>query len=254
MKYQFVLIILVLSNLVFYQAEAGNEIVLFTKANELYRQGKFDEALTSYLQLEKDGYESAELYYNIGNAYYKKGDLPHSILYFERAKITDSNDEDVQFNLRLVNTRTVDKITPKPEIFYVTWWRNFTYLLSLSSWTFLSIASTFLIAFSIGVYLFARRPYLKKAGFILFFLFFIASLIFYLAARRIHREKTAEKYAVIFSPTVTVKSSPDDKGTDLFVLHEGTKLKISDKIGDWYQIQIADGNKGWIRKVHFELI
>ncbi|NPA36255.1 MAG: SH3 domain-containing protein [Chlorobi bacterium] len=226
----------------------------FIKANQLYTDGKYEEAAQAYEDILKTGVESPELYYNLGNAYYKSGLLPQAILNYERAKLLAPQDKDIEYNLELARSQTIDKIDKVGEFFLKTWIRALRNKADSDTWAYMSIGFFLGLIGMLFLFYFSRTPALKKAGFfsgILFLFLFIVSFSF----AHLQKQKLVNRnYAIIFAPTVNVKSSPDSGGTELFVLHEGTKVKILDKVGEWRQIEISDGNRGWINVSTIEVI
>lgn len=226
----------------------------FEKANELYTNAKFEEAAQAYEEILKTGVESPELYYNLGNTYYKSGLLPQAILNYERGKLLAPQNNDIAYNLELARSQTIDKIDQVGEFFLTKWISTLRNKADSDTWAYMSIAFFIGIIAMLLLFYFSRTATLKKTGFfvgILFLSLFIFSFSFS------HKQKQKlinRKYAIIFAPTVTVKSSPDASGTEIFVLHEGTKVNIIDKLGEWCQIELSDGSKGWLNVSTMEMI
>ncbi|PKP34474.1 MAG: hypothetical protein CVT98_10780 [Bacteroidetes bacterium HGW-Bacteroidetes-15] len=227
---------------------------LFSKANEQYIEGNFDKAAEFYQTLVDSGYHNAELYFNLGNSYFKLNRIPYAILNFERAYLLKPNDEDIEFNLEYARTFIVDRIEPLPVFFMVKWYRSARGMFSSNGWAFTSI---FFFAITLALALtfwFSYRPWVKRLSFALAILslaFFVFSAIF---SAQEKKRVTLRDQAIIFQSVVTVKSSPGDTGKDIFILHSGTKVQITKAIGSWVEIRIADGNKGWISSEAVELI
>ena len=226
----------------------------FTKANELYTQGKFEEAAKAYEEILKTGVESPELYYNLGNAYYKSGLLPQAILNYERAKLLAPQDKDIEYNLELAQSQTIDKIDKVGEFFLKAWMRDLRNKADSDTWAYMSVAFFVLVIAMLFLFYFSRTATLKKAGFFAGFLFLFL-FIFSFSFAHLQKQKLVKRnYAIIFAPTVNVKSSPDTSGTEIFVLHEGTKVKVVDELGEWRKIELSDGNRGWINVSTIEII
>jgi len=218
----------------------------FQQANQYYLNEDYQHALESYQQILQSGYESAELYYNMGNAYYKLNKIPSAILYYEKALVLKPNDEDIRFNLSLANQLTTDKIETLPQFFISRWYRSLTGLLDEKGWSWISIAAFLLFMISL-MFLLQNRSYrFRKIFFTGTVMFFIIALFSFTSARKQFLRRIHPQYAIIFAPSITTKSTPDEGGTDLFILHEGTKVHIEDQIGNWIEIKMADGNSGWI--------
>lgn len=223
-------------------------------AASAYSESRFDDAAVLYEQVLANYGISAKVYYNLGNAYYKSGSVAPAILNYERALLLNPGDPDVRFNLEMARSRVVDKIEPLGEFLLVRWYNSLGNLLDSNSWAYISLGLFFLFIVSLFVYFFTRKSSLKKSSFFVGILaiFFSIFALLYSARQRdaiIHPDR-----AIVFSESVTVKSSPDQSGTDLFLLHEGTSLRIKSKLGDWCEIELEDGNVGWIEFKHIEII
>jgi len=219
---------------------------LLQKANELYTKDQFKEAIDVYNQLLMTNLESAEVYFNLGNAYYKTNQFPKAILNYERAKLLSPDDEDINFNLQVANQRVVDSIQELPGIFIVTWWNALINSLTTDTWALISIISFVVFLILAGLYFFAHSIDLRRIAFWCAWIIFGISMFTWSFAASQKSRLVDHKFAIVMAPSVTVKSSPSEKGTNLFVVHEGLKVKITDKLGDWLEVKLADGNKGWL--------
>lgn len=236
----------------FLNASGSNALV--EKANKSYADGLYAEAADLYLKVASSGYESPALFYNLGNSYFKMNNYPAAILWLERAKRLDPGNDDIIFNLNVANSKIADKIEPVPEMFYKRWFFGLVNQFSSDQWAWISVILFLSAVGAFTLYLFATRLFFRKAGFwsgTSFLLLFVFALIFAISA---YREAYNVREAVIFTPSVTVKSSPDEKSVDLFVIHEGTKVRITDRIGQWNEIKIANGSVGWLPAVTMEQI
>ncbi len=219
---------------------------LIYKANEAYNQGLYDSAIATYERVLDENLESYRLYYNIGNAYFKNNDIPSAILYYEKAKKLAPNDEDVSFNLSIANSMIVDKIEKVPEMFYQKWWNYFYNMFDADTWTVISVVSWLVLLLLIGVFILAKTRRVKKMSFYFGLLFLFTSLAtFGLASQKYYYTKE-HKDAIVFTPTITAKSSPTRSAVDLFVIHEGTKVRIVDQVQGWVKIKLHDGSIGWL--------
>ena len=219
---------------------------LIQKANEHYAKEEFQKAIDGYNQILMAGIESPEVYFNLGNAYYKTKQYTLSILNYERAKLLAPDDQDIEFNLQVANQKVVDSIQELPGIFIVRWWNALVNSQTTDTWAVISIFSFIVFLILLGFYFFAKTSEVKRITFwsgCFLILFTIFSWSF--AAKQKSR-LVNHSYAIVMQPTVTVKSSPSEKGTNLFVVHEGLKVRITDKLGDWVEISLSDGNKGWL--------
>ncbi len=219
---------------------------LITRANLYYANGMYEDAVRLYREVADSGYASAKLYYNLGNAYFKAHDIPHAILYYERARLLDPGDEDIRYNLELARTYVTDKVEPLPRFFLVAWYRWFLDRLPADGWAILSMVTFFFAALFLSLYIIARKERLRKAGFVTGMVTLALSALFFLFAWQSQKILTSHEEAIVMQPAVTVKSSPGDEGTDLFVIHEGLKVNVIDSLDQWTEIRLEDGSKGWL--------
>lgn len=217
------------------------------EGNTAYDEGNYEQALTLYSQIEEAGVESAALYYNMGNTFYKMKSYPMAILYYEKALKLNPGNEDIRTNLEIANMAIVDKINVLPQSFIQRWWNGLKQSFSADGWAWVSVAMFGLFLVSLFVFLMSRRIGWRKAGFfvgIVALVCFALSLVFAIGQ---YRDLKYQDEAIIMTPTVTAKSSPSVNSVDLFVLHEGTKVRILDSAKDWNKIRIADGSLGWLQ-------
>lgn len=228
-------------------ASAINVDEVMNKANKLYRDNDFATAISEYEKLISEGFEGTSLYYNLGNAYYRIGKLGYAILYYEKALKFSPNDEDVRHNLNLASIRTVDKIDTLPKFFLFEWWETFLSFFSLSGWIVFTLIIYFLLLIVTGVYFFAGHIIHQRISFfsgtaILIILLISVSV----AAVKLNRENNRIE-AVIVENSAVVKLSPDEQGKDGFIIHEGLKVILDDKIDNWRKVRLPDGKVGWIQ-------
>jgi tetratricopeptide (TPR) repeat protein len=224
------------------------------KGNKAYQAGSYSLAAGLYQKVADAGYESPELFYNLGNTYFKMNDYPRAILWYERARRIDPGSEDINFNLNVANTKISDKIEPLPALFYKRWYNSMVQLFSIDTWALMGVGLFIGTLLSLVLYLASRVLFLRKVGFwsaagLMFF-----CLVSFSMAWSGYSFTKSTSEAIIFAPTITVKSSPDEKSTDLLVLHEGTKVRLLDSIGGWYEIRIASGSVGWLPNNSLEKI
>lgn len=235
----------------FTQEDTGDK---FRQGNENFSSGNFDKALEKWLDLYNTGFRSAELEYNIGNAYFKLNNIPGAILFYERASLLKPADEDINYNLQIARTLSVDRFDEIPELFFVRWYNFMALLLSSNLWARISISSFILFLLLLSLYFYTSKYKLKVLGFWLALLLLIVSSTSLMFSARNKNLVYNSRKAIIFNPLVNGKSSPDNSGTDLFLLHEGTKVTVEDKVGEWYEVRLSDGNKGWIPASSLEII
>ncbi len=247
-KIIYTLITLALSIQVFAQANPNQE------GNDYYQEGDFENAIESYETLLSSRKEASEIYFNLANAYYKTGQIAPAILNYERALVLSPEDADIQYNLDLSQKHVIDKLEVLPEFFVSSWvaglWNSFTG----TTWSYISIIFFFFSLLCISLYLYSKQNRLKKLGFFISVLCLLASLVCYNFASKMNKQVTDREYAIVFSPSVTVKGSPDESGTQLFLLHEGTKVKVIESLGEWCNIKLSDGNQGWLKQEDIEVI
>lgn len=227
---------------------------LWSSANAAYSSADYATALADYHTILDKGLHSAALYYNLANAYYKSEQLGKAILYYNRALRLAPADEDIRHNLEYAEQMTKDSIEEIPEFVLTTWVHAVRGALSSTAWT---IVSLLMLATALAMalfYLLAHRISLRKMGFytmVVSILLFIFTSLFAWSEREMI---VNSKEAIIMTSAVSIKSSPDRAATELFVLHEGTKVSIGDEIGGWAEVRISDGRKGWIEQSRIEKI
>lgn len=222
--------------------------------NKAYMDGAYDKAVEEYSAILEGGEYSMELYYNLANAYFKMENIGKAILYYNKALRIAPSQEDVLHNLAIAETRTKDKITAVPEFFLHRWMRVVRNSVSCNAWGALSLLFFALILTFALLFLLASRLGVRKAGFygaLCSLLLFVATTAFAISSRN---DILTEDEAVVMSSAISVKSSPDRSATDLFVLHEGTKLRIVAEFDEWVEVVIADGKKGWTERKNIETI
>lgn len=248
MKKIFIILLMVFpAGLATADTTADNRILL-EEANKMYSEDKFDQAIDLYHKVIENGMESAGVYFNLGNAYYKINDMPSAILYYEKARKLKPNDDDILHNLKIANSRIVDKIETVPDIFYKRWWKNLLYSFSVDEWAVISIVSFVLLFLMLLFFLLTNRYWVKKISFWLGIVFIVVSIATWTLANQKYKTFTDDHQAIVFTPTITVKSSPSETGIDLFVIHEGSKVQITDHLGEWYEVKIANGSVGWLKE------
>ncbi|MDP4268360.1 MAG: tetratricopeptide repeat protein [Bacteroidota bacterium] len=244
--------IISLNNLKGFASETQQQ--LFEKANKEYSNTNYKEAINTYQQILLTGKASSEIYYNLGNAYFKTSNFPSALLFYEKARRLDPSNDDINFNIRLTNTKIVDKIEAIPEIFFIRWLKAIYGICSTDKWAKITIAFSFLIFFSLSIYLLAKNILFKRIAIWVAFSFLFLTVFGFIAANNQYNNAVKKKEAIMFSPSVTVKSSPDDNSTDLFQIHEGTKVSVIDMVDKWDEIKLANGNVGWVKSETLEII
>jgi len=251
MKKLIILFVIIFQGLL---TSASDNQDIIARANNAYTGNKFKEAIELYQQVIKNNFQSSELYYNLGNAYFKTNDYPSALLYYEKAKKLDPSDEKINFNINVANTKIIDKIEELPLPFYKRWWESFQQWFSVDNWGILSLIFLFAFFVSAAIYLIGNTVAIRKLFFWMGLLFFVSAVISGINAYSQYRNFQTAREGIVFEPTVNAKSSPDDNSQDIFVIHEGTKVKITDKVGAWIEIKIANGSDGWIPENTVEII
>lgn len=219
---------------------------LFKKGNQLYAQGHYQQAADTYMQVISSGYVTAAVYFNMGNACYKNDEISSAILYYEKAHRLSPGDEDINFNIRLANLKTTDKIDEAPEFFLAKWWRGFILCLPLGTLAVLSIIFIMLGSGILIWYLFTRSVTVKKVSFYAAISLYIIGAVFIFMSNRQAAYFDNHRQAIIFKGTVTVKSAPAGASKPLFVIHEGTKVDMLQHNSGQIRIRLTNGSEGWI--------
>ena len=248
MKKLFVIILFLVSSAVF----ADDNSALIEKGNKAYSGKFYQQAIDCYLKVVKNGYEAAELYNNLGSAYFKLNDNSSAILYFEKARKLNPSDEDINYNLNVANAKIVDKIDAIPDFFLVRWYYGIVNIFSYNKWAILGLISLTVFLGFLSLYLFSKVLSTRKLAFWACSTVFIITILLFVFAQTQYSRINTNNEAIIFAPSVTAKSSPDANSTDLFVIHEGLKVKIIDNVGEWSEIKIANGSKGWVNTSVFK--
>lgn len=245
--FSFVLMILMLMPL------SANAITK-QNADDEYAKGNYQQAIKDYQEILKTGV-SSEIYYNLGNAYYRTDNITQALLAYERALQLSPGDNDIRFNLQYARSKTIDKITPETEMFFVTWYHSLVNFTSVDRWANTAIVSIIMALLLILVFLFAPQMWARKSGFYgsaAFLLLFAFANLF--AFQQKHELETKQG-AIVIAPTVNVKKTPAASGTDVFVIHEGTRVDITDRgMKQWRGIKLADGREGWLKTSQIEEI
>ncbi len=218
-----------------------------TEADSLYSREHYPQAAAAYKEILHTQGVAADIYYNLGNCYYKMDSIPFAILNFERAYVLDPGDSDIRNNLTFARGKTIDKVVPPSKMFFVTWWNNFTHLQSVDFWARLAIAFFIIALLSLLVYFLSYNIQVRKISFTLGIISLCLVLLFNLAAYSQNYEIRHHVAAIVMDPAVSVKSSPSHNSTDLFIIHEGSKVEILDtSMRGWIEVKFEEGKQGWI--------
>jgi len=232
----------------FVQTEAESAM---QSGNSFYQNENYEKAAQEFENVLKLGFESASLYYNLGNTYFRLNELGKAILYYEKALKLEPGDEDVIYNLRIAEARTVDKIQAVPKIFISEWWEILVTSFSVSGWGIIFIIFYLLMLGIIAVYFLTRSGRIQRfvfyAGVVNLGIIFLI-LVFFISS---YSREANSNFGVLIEDLVTVKQSPNEKSSDAFVIHEGVKFEIEETLNDWAKIKLADGKVGWLPENSF---
>jgi tetratricopeptide (TPR) repeat protein len=240
-KYSLALVAIFFS---FFQAKANNK-QLFDNANDAYKKGDYITAENLYDSILKSGVENASLHFNLGNCYYKTNQIGKSILHYEKALTFEPEDEDILHNLKMAQAKTSDHILTVPELKIVGWWKQFVKTFNSTGWGTLTIAFAWAALAFMALYLFTQ---FKSSGMLLGILFATLSLGAFALRQKVSRCENKPNTAVLLVASTYVKSAPEQSSTDLFVIHEGLKLQVKDRVGEWCKVRLSDGKVGWVPK------
>jgi tetratricopeptide (TPR) repeat protein len=226
----------------------------FARANDTYKNADYKRAAQMYEQIAQSGAEAVEVYFNLGNCYYKLGNIAAAILNYERAQRLAPTDDDIEFNLTLAQSRITDKIDPAPQFFVIKWWRVFVGLATAGSWSVSGVVFAWCLFVFAAVFFVAQAPALKKTMFVSGIVSLVLLVLMITFAYQQNKASTSDESAIVFASSVSVKSEPQEDSKDLFVLHEGTKVDVLESDGEWRKIRIADGSIGWLRSNTMQVI
>jgi tetratricopeptide (TPR) repeat protein len=245
---------LIIALLIIVFSYAATTEVALDSANAAYKKGNYEKALKIYETILAEGNESANLYYNLGNTYFRLKDIPNATINYERAKLLAPDDEDINFNLNLVNSFGVDKVNAVPEFFVYTWIKNVIHSFSVNQWSVFGLSFFILSLLFMLSFLFSGTAGWRKFFFWFGSFFLLISIFTTVFAFQSRSEIVNNHSAIITASVTTAKSSPDDASTDLFIIHVGTKVLINEELDDWTEIKLSDGSIGWIKSKDFEKI
>ncbi|MDW8220789.1 MAG: tetratricopeptide repeat protein [Bacteroidota bacterium] len=240
----FYAVVITVNSFALCRAEPQSAEQVFARANDFYKNADYKRAAQLYEELIHSGIEAEEVYFNLGNCYYKLGNTASAILNYERAHRLNPTDDDIEFNLELARRRVIDNIEPAPQVFIVRWWRILISLATPSTWGMGAVVCAWMCCLSAMLFLIVVSPRMKK---ILFTACIVSMLLAAVMLLFAFQQEHKTMSAIVFAPSIAVKSEPQESSKDLFVLHEGTKIDILDTDGEWCKIRILDGSVGWMR-------
>ena len=220
---------------------------LFEQGNKLYNQGKYAEAIDKYKAILETKHHSAALYFNLANAHYKLNNIAPSIYYYEKALQLAPNDPDIKNNLAFAKNMTIDAIDVVPDAGFSKLLKNITGILSFDNWAKLAVASVIMFVLLFLLYYFTYSTFKKRLAFVFSNLFLFLAIVSVVIAFHKYKVYQNDKEAIVFAQEATIKNEPNARSSEVFRLHEGTKVKILDTINHWKKIKLADGKTGWIK-------
>ncbi|MCQ2278016.1 MAG: tetratricopeptide repeat protein [Bacteroidales bacterium] len=226
----------------------------FALANQAYEQGQYQQSVELYQTLIDGGYESASLYYNLGNAYYRQNEAGQALLWYERAHRLAPADRDIRENLEFVYSHTEDNIETLPQFLVVRWWNAVCSIANPRGWMTILIVVLFLLGGAVVLFFLARSYQMRKAGLIASGVMTLVMMLCVGLTVSSSFSAHSRSEAIVTAPMSVIKSSPDQGSVDKFILHEGSKVKISDRVDSWLKVTIADGSKGWVSESDITII
>ena len=224
-------------------------------ADDEYKKGNYVQAIRDYEELLKKEGPSVELYYNLGNAYYRTDNITRAVLSYERALMLSPGDDDIRFNLQMARSKTIDKITPKSEMFFVTWYKSLVNLTSVDGWAKTALFSIALALALVLCYLFGRKLVVRKVGFygaVVFVVLFVLGNVFAYAQKQTLTQRSG---AVVVSPSAALRKTPVPNSEYSAIIHEGSRVEIiDDTMKDWKLVELEDGREGWMLSSQMERI
>jgi tetratricopeptide (TPR) repeat protein len=224
---------------------AQNE-VLFESATKAYNEGNYQDAIDNYHEILKSGQHSAEVYFNLGNSYYKVNKIGPSIYYYEKALLLNPNDPEILSNLSFAQNMTIDAIEPMPQTTISRIVVSFKNILTFDQWAYSAVVFMFLFVLLYLAFYFFRFANKKRMAFIASMICLLATAISILFAVIQYQDFKQTQPAIIFASETAVKEEPNNRSNTIFDLHEGSKVFVEDELNDWNKIRLADGKTGWI--------
>lgn len=227
---------------------------LMQQGNTAYQNGDYDLAIDCYQEIIDHGNEGAILYYNLGNAYFKAKQTADALLWYERALRLDPSNEDIKHNITYVNLQITDKIEVLPELFIVRWWNGLSKSMTVTGWAVMAVVFGAIFALSIALMLASRRRWLSVTAVALAFISLLIAIFSLIFASKEAKRYVNQPEAIVMQSVVNAKGTPNESGTSLFVIHEGLKVAVTDRVGTWVEIKLPNGEKGWVEASSIEII
>ncbi|MBT8186054.1 MAG: tetratricopeptide repeat protein [Croceitalea sp.] len=228
--------------------------VLFEKATEAYNDGRYEKALEFYEQILTNGQHSSELYFNMGNAFYKLNQIGPSVYYYEKALLLSPNDSEIINNLGYAKNMRLDAIEEMPETAFAKFYGAVVNYLSFEQWSYLAVALMMVFVLGYIVYYLMRLALQKRIAFVVSILSLLLSVAALVLAYLQYEDYKSNNPAIVFAREIAVTAEPNNRSERVFSLHEGTKVNVVDELGDWNKIRIADGQTGWLPSNNIKLL
>lgn len=229
------------------QPTYAKQVATKALADSAYAQSNYASAIELYETILANSGEAPEIYYNLGNAYYKNNNIAKAILNYERALLLNPGDEDTRFNLSLAQSKIVDKVSERYQIFFMNWLYALINTFNMTTWAVMGIVAFIVLLIALLIFFFNNSIALRKTGFTTAIIMLLVTIFANISAYYHYNKLTDRADAIVISPSVTAKSTPNDSGTNLFVIHEGRKVKIiDDSMNSWKEIELEDGTQGWV--------
>ncbi|MCK0147946.1 tetratricopeptide repeat protein [Arenibacter sp. F26102] len=219
---------------------------LFDQATAFYNEGEYTQAANNYLKILESGEHSAELYFNLGNTYYKLNNIAPSIYYYEKALLLKPNDQDVRNNLAYAQNMTLDAIEPLPQTSISKLYNKLTAYLSFDQWAYVAVGFMILFVCCYIAFYYFKYSAQKRIAFISSIIFLLFSVLSVILAYFQYSKFQSDQPAIVFAEEVGIKSEPNNRSQAIFNLHAGAKVHVLEELNDWKKIQIADGKTGWL--------
>jgi len=227
---------------------------LMQQGNTAYQNGDYQLAIDCYQEIIGHGNEGAVLYYNLGNAYFKAKQTADALLWYERALRLDPSNEDIKHNIAYANMQITDKIEVLPELFIVRWWNALSKSMTVTGWAVMAVVFGAIFALSIALMLVSRRRWLSVTAVALAFISLLIAIFSLIFASKEAKRYVNQPEAIVMQSVVNAKGTPNESGVSLFVIHEGLKVAVTDRVGTWVEIKLPNGEKGWVEASSLEVI
>jgi tetratricopeptide (TPR) repeat protein len=246
--YSAILLLIVLAGIVPFNCMAIDNQVLFLNAQKAYEEKDYSQAIIAYHKILSNDVVAPEVFYNLGNCYFKTDSIGKAIQYYEKARKLIGDEEDLMHNLKMAHAKTVDKIEPMPEFVVTSTWKNIVNFKTADTWANYALVNFVFVFITLVLFQLAKQTSIKKTFFGLALVLALMSSIFYALAKSRTNADNSINQGVLLVGSSAVKSEPLNSATDLFVIHEGTVFRIIEIQNEWIKIRLDNGNLGWLQK------